>query len=74
MDSAATAVAPWISRSEKPMLTVSQIKELLKLQPLPLEGGFFAEVYRSAEQAVLERVAARLFRGSEAYQPQSIIC
>jgi hypothetical protein len=48
MDSAATAVAPWISRSEKPVLTVSQIKELLKLQPLPLEGGFFAEVYRSA--------------------------
>ncbi|HEY6903533.1 MAG TPA: cupin domain-containing protein [Candidatus Acidoferrales bacterium] len=30
------------------MLSVSQIKGLLKLQPLPLEGGFFAEVYRSA--------------------------
>jgi len=29
------------------MLTVAQIKDLLKLQPLPLEGGFFAEVYRS---------------------------
>jgi hypothetical protein len=29
------------------MLTVQQIKDLLKLQPLPLEGGFFAEVYRS---------------------------
>ena len=29
------------------MLTVSQIKELLKLEPLPLEGGFFAEAYRS---------------------------
>lgn len=46
-DSAAVAVAPWISRSEKPLLTIPQIKELLKLQPLPLEGGFFAEVYRS---------------------------
>ena len=49
-DSAAVAVAPWISRSEKPMLTIPQIKELLKLQPLPLEGGFFAEVYRSASK------------------------
>jgi len=47
MDSAATAVAPWMSRSEKAMLSVSQIKELLKLEPLPLEGGFFAEAYRS---------------------------
>lgn len=30
------------------MLTVSQIKELLKLQPLALEGGFFSEAYRSS--------------------------
>lgn len=47
MGSAAVAVAPWTSRVEKPVLTIAQIKELLKLQPLPLEGGFFAEVYRS---------------------------
>ncbi len=47
-ESAATAVAPWIARSEKPVLTIQQIKDLLKLQPLPLEGGFFAEAYRSA--------------------------
>lgn len=46
-DSAAVAVAPWAPRSEKPVLTVAQIKDLLKLQPLPSEGGFFAEVYRS---------------------------
>jgi hypothetical protein len=32
------------------VLTVSQIKDLLNLQPLPLEGGFFAEVYRSARK------------------------
>ena len=32
----------------KPMLTVQQIMDLLKLEPLPTEGGFFAEVYRSA--------------------------
>lgn len=48
MDSAAAAVAAWTPRSEKSMPTASRIKELLKLQPLPLEGGFFAEVYRSA--------------------------
>ena len=46
-DSAAVAVAPWVPRTEKPVLTVAQIKGLLKLQPLPSEGGFFAEVYRS---------------------------
>jgi predicted cupin superfamily sugar epimerase len=31
-------------------LSVGQIKELLKLEPLPVEGGFFAEVYRSAHK------------------------
>jgi uncharacterized protein len=29
------------------MLTVAQIQDLLKLRPLPVEGGFFAEAYRS---------------------------
>jgi uncharacterized protein len=40
------------SRAErtKPVLTVQQIKDLLKLEPLPTEGGFFAEVYRSAHK------------------------
>jgi hypothetical protein len=32
------------------VLTVSQIKDLLKLQPLPFEGGFFAEIYRSTHK------------------------
>ncbi|MGH9739416.1 MAG: cupin domain-containing protein [Candidatus Acidiferrales bacterium] len=29
------------------MLTIEQIKTLLKLEPLPNEGGFYAETYRS---------------------------
>ena len=29
------------------MTTTKQIQELLKLQPLPAEGGYFAEAYRS---------------------------
>lgn len=29
------------------MPTAKQLKELLKLEPLPLEGGYFAETYRS---------------------------
>src|SRR5512136_1095128 len=31
------------------VVTVEQIVELLKLRPLPIEGGFFAETYRAAE-------------------------
>jgi predicted cupin superfamily sugar epimerase len=30
------------------MLTAEQIRELLKMQPHPIEGGYFAETYRSA--------------------------
>jgi predicted cupin superfamily sugar epimerase len=29
------------------MLTTAQIRELLKLRPLPAEGGYFAETYKS---------------------------
>jgi len=29
------------------MLTAEQIRELLKMQPLPVEGGYFSETYRS---------------------------
>lgn len=29
------------------MLTADQIREFLKMQPLPVEGGYFAESYRS---------------------------
>ena len=37
------------------MLTAGQIRDLLKLRPLPIEGGYFAETYRSEQ---------RLARGS----------
>jgi uncharacterized protein len=30
------------------VLTAQQIKDILKLEPLAIEGGFFSEVYRSA--------------------------
>ena len=30
------------------MLTAKQVQELLKLRPLEVEGGYFAESYRSA--------------------------
>lgn len=30
------------------MPTIEEIKKLLKLEPLPNEGGFYAEIYRSA--------------------------
>ncbi|HKS83565.1 MAG TPA: cupin domain-containing protein [Candidatus Acidoferrales bacterium] len=29
------------------MLTAAQVREILKLRPLPTEGGYFAETYRS---------------------------
>jgi len=32
------------------MLTAEQVRKLLKLEPLPGEGGLFAEVYRSAHR------------------------
>jgi predicted cupin superfamily sugar epimerase len=30
-----------------PMLTAKQVQDFLKLQPLPIEGGYFVETYRS---------------------------
>ncbi len=33
---------------QRRVLTAKQIQELLKLEPLPVEGGFFAEAYKSA--------------------------
>ena len=35
------------------MLTAEQVKKLLKLQPLPVEGGFFAETYRSKDSTAI---------------------
>jgi len=40
------------------MLTVEQIKSLLHLEPLPNEGGFYAETYRSAHTLPQESLAA----------------
>jgi predicted cupin superfamily sugar epimerase len=37
--------APW--RPTEAMLTAKQVQELLKLRPLPVEGGYFQETYRS---------------------------
>jgi len=31
------------------MLTADQIREILRLQPHPIEGGYFVETYRSAQ-------------------------
>ena len=31
------------------MLTADQIKQILQMKPHPIEGGYFAETYRSAE-------------------------
>lgn len=39
--------------SARAMLTADQIRDLLKLRPLPIEGGYFAEVYRSAHNIPL---------------------
>ena len=36
------------------MLTLDQIKTLLRLEPHPKEGGFFAETYRCAMQVTTE--------------------
>ena len=40
------------------MLTAEKIRELLKMQPLPVEGGYFAEVYRSPHVVAKEALPA----------------
>lgn len=40
-------------------LTVEELKALLKLKPLAMEGGFFAETYRSIESISLSDLPAR---------------
>jgi len=32
------------------MLTAEQVREILKMQPHPIEGGYFVETYRSAQR------------------------
>jgi len=41
------------------MVTIQQIVQLLGLRPLPIEGGFFAETYRAAEQIPAVALPAR---------------
>lgn len=43
------------------MLTAEQIRELLKMQPHPIEGGYFAETYRSG--GTVPRSALRGYPG-----------
>jgi uncharacterized protein len=45
------------------VLTAEKIRELLKLQPLPTEGGYFAETYRS--ELILSADALRGIYSSE---------
>jgi len=40
-------------------LTVEELKALLKLKPLAMEGGFFAETYRSVESISLSDLPTR---------------
>ncbi len=40
-------------------MSVEQLKALLQLKPLPVEGGYFAEVYRSPETLPKEALPAR---------------
>jgi hypothetical protein len=48
------------------VLTAEELKTLLKLEPLPQEGGYFAETYRSAETAPAAALPAR-FRGPRSF-------
>ncbi|HKV04606.1 MAG TPA: cupin domain-containing protein [Candidatus Acidoferrales bacterium] len=47
------------------MLTPKQIQDYLKLRPLPVEGGFYAESYRS-EQRLAGNVLAQGYSGERA--------
>jgi predicted cupin superfamily sugar epimerase len=41
------------------VLTVAQLKALLKLEPLTMEGGYFSETYRSSETIPVSALPAR---------------
>jgi uncharacterized protein len=45
------------------MLTLDQIKTLLKLEPHPKEGGFFAETYRSPSDIATQNGSRSLHTG-----------
>lgn len=48
------------------MVSAEQIRALLHLQPLPIEGGFFVESYRSAETVPTAALPER-YRGPRSY-------
>jgi len=47
------------------MLTAEQIREILKMQPHPIEGGYFVETYRSAQKLPASALEGT-FRGERA--------
>ncbi len=47
------------------MLTVDEVKSLLRLEPHPAEGGWFAETYRS-EEGIDARALPPRYRGARA--------
>ncbi|MGC2417409.1 MAG: cupin domain-containing protein [Candidatus Acidiferrales bacterium] len=51
--------SPSLVRIFNAMLTPEQIRDLLKMKPLPVEGGYFAETYRAKDA-----VAASALPGS----------
>lgn len=49
-----------------PKLTADEIKQLLNLRPLPLEGGYYAETYRSRD-AIPETALPSGYKGQRAF-------
>jgi predicted cupin superfamily sugar epimerase len=47
-----------------PMPTAEELIALLKLQPHPKEGGFFREIYRSADRLGADHLPARYLGGT----------
>jgi predicted cupin superfamily sugar epimerase len=50
--------SPNLIRIFNSMLTAEQVRELLKMQPLPVEGGLFADAYRSKDVVSKEALPA----------------
>src|SRR5439155_13584464 len=44
------AAGPASATRRETVMTANEIIELLQLQPLPLEGGYYRETYRSAQR------------------------
>ncbi len=48
-----------VTRSSVPLPDVEEVKRLLGLRPLPVEGGYYAESYRSSESLPADQLPAR---------------